>query len=435
MGNICYSFILIISMLLAGVFLFGCTSNSTTAQVSNGITYATGVGAGTQNIAALPAAREGQAYAATITPSGGTSPYICASVPAGSTIIGTIRLNADCTITGTAPILSSGTTHAAYPVKFTITDATGIVAGPFDLALEVIRAENQGQGQQGGVQQNNPNIPTLNLPQPLPNATVFNKYNQSFTVQGGTPPYLAMGCTWNGSYDYVGLESYIEEGTLKIRGNPREEDVGTYNISCCIFHRADTNEYSCWNTSISVVTVEETWTGAIQTSRYACYHDDMNGPQGRLDGSWTATVTVPAKLSELLANPDTFNADGIERHESTKVIWSGHETATQPCAGIDRGTYTAIGGTASNVVPRLDVDFGTKPAGLWLTSDNIDYPLLPGGYTTPLIPDWVNNDALSITLVPTSINESMISGDVVNGLGSYSLQTDKVGTFTLTRVK
>lgn len=134
------------------LFIVGCTKTPV-APVSNTITFDTGVGAGAANIIALPAAIEGQPYSVNIEPTGGAGPYVCDSVPAGSNIIGDIRLTAGCIIVGTAPMLSPGTTHGIYPVVFTIRDANNILSGPFNLALEVVKREQQVQG--APVQQGN----------------------------------------------------------------------------------------------------------------------------------------------------------------------------------------------------------------------------------------------------------------------------------------
>jgi len=426
---------LFMGILFLGILLFGCTGQSTTAQVSHGITYTTGVGTGAQNIAALPAALEGQAYSAGITPSGGTAPYTCASVPAGSVIIGSIRLNADCTITGTAPILSSGTTHAAYPVRFTVTDANNIVAGPFDLALEVIREENQGQGQIVVGQQVNPNLPTLNLPSQLPNASLFKNYNQSFTIHGGILPYLSKACEWNdgNGKQPIGIYAYVENDALLILGTPQEVDVGKYNLSCCIFDSPSSNAYSCGNTSISVLNDEETWTGTFQTSRGACYNIDTKLYYGKLGGSWTATITVPVRLAELMSDSNNFDTDEIRN--IMKTVWSGSESVTEQYENVNVYRHTmvnlAVGGSVSNVKARSTVYGGEQFAPLDLNTDDINLPLLPGGcqdYNFDGEPTTLERSISSLILIPKSINETIITGTI--DLGGV-----EQGTFTLTKVK
>ncbi|VVB73440.1 Uncharacterised protein [uncultured archaeon] len=428
-------------ILTAGFLLFGCAGNTPVAQVSNNITFTTGVGTGAQNVVALPAALEGAAYAATITPSGGAQPYRCESIPPGSMIIGTIQLNAACVIAGNAPVLSPGTTHGIYPVRFNIIDNNGVVAGPFDLALEVVKSQGQDQGQQQG-QQVNPDIPTLILPQHLPNATVFRAYNQTFLVQGGTPPYQAMACKWNGGYgNIMGLEADIQDGVLNIRGIPRNEDVGEYDISCCIFVKAGSSELACWNTTLSVEKVEETWAGTFQTKRSACRSIYTQARQGELSGTWTATITIPARLPDLLADSTLYDLDSVRYHSTTKVSWDGSESVAQQCADIVEGGrsvptyYTAFGGSAS-VQPRFDVDY-SRSANLSFYSEDINLPMLPGGFCSD---GWIKptgkcsylDDAQSgIELVPTSTGENRIEGNILGYFASDAVS----GTFTLTKVK
>jgi len=134
----------LIFMMLGLIFLLSCTKTPV-APVSNAITFDTGVGVGIANTVALPVAMEGQPYTVAINPIGGNAPHVCESVPPNSFITGTIALGNNCVIAGNAPMLSPETTHGIYPVVFTIRDTNNVLSGPFNLALEVIKREQQGQ--------------------------------------------------------------------------------------------------------------------------------------------------------------------------------------------------------------------------------------------------------------------------------------------------
>ena len=414
MENIYHNFVLIISLLLIGAFLFGCAGQSTTAQVSHGITYTTGVGTGAQNIASLPAAREGQPYSAAITPSGGSPPYRCTSVPAGSAIIGDIRLNEGCTITGTAPILSSGTTHAAYPVKFMITDASGTVAGPFDFALEVVREENQGQvnvGQPGGQQ------PIIQLPQQLPNATVGKEYNYTLKASGGAggPYSFHVDPRWDAN-SFPG-SSYDGNGVLHITLYWINETT-TYPLSLCVYDN-EMNE-GCGNTSLTVIAIGEEWTGTLQTSRDICGYwigaDYAYG--GKLTGSWTIALKVPTSLVDAL-NFDYAAINlgywwpAIYGQPFIEAKWSGSESATPQCTSQSYGV--GIPGSVSDLPPYVHVSKDQivleAPEGEMM---------LPGGFPSHS----------AIMLKSTSVSDTKISGSIEVGY-----ENKEIGTFTLTRIK
>jgi hypothetical protein len=432
MGNHMGKITVYLGILFLGLFLLGCAGQSTTAQVSHGITYTTGVGAGAQNIAALPAAKEGQPYAATVTPQGGTPPYVCSSVPAGSTIINDIRLNANCTIVGTAPILPSGTTHAAYPVKFMIADANGVVAGPFDLVLEVVRSENQGQGQQGGVQQINPNVPTLNLPSRLPNATVGKEYNYTLKASGGTGPYMySLNPRWDIS-SFPGSVYFDEsnDGILHIHLNWINE-TAIYPLSLCVYD-AKGNE-GCENTSLTVTTTIEEWTGTFQTSRDVWCDQTGAGAvrDGKLAGSWTVTITTPTSLVDTLALDyvGTYWSPNVYGQPYFEGKWSGSESVTKQCTEPKYGV--AVPGSVSDLptyvhVSNHEIDLGASQEGEMM---------LTGGYSCSSCSSSgaMTSQSGYALLNTTSISDAKISGTV--SIYEYTIDLREIGTFTLTKVK
>ena len=329
-------------------------------------------------------------------------------------IIGTIHLNADCTIDGAAPMLSPGTTHAAYPVKFTIVDASGIVAGPFDLVLEVVKAEAQGQGQQGGVQQNNPNLPVLNLPTQLPPAYGGKNYSYAPLYGGGTGPY------WFSIEQSLPPLLYQEwaNGTITGRADRHDEDT-KYDFSICVHDSM--GAVACGNTSLTVISTKETWTGTLQTSRPMCGYEPSGSHGGwayesSLSGSWTTTFTVPSSLVESLAAPKDYI---YFVYTATSGIWSGSESSTRQCS-----SKQVTGGSVSDVPIYAYVEDGiirliNKDSGNWL---------LPGGVAYP---DGIAEQELEISLVPTSVSNTTISGTI---LLIYPRQ-NATGTFALTRVK
>jgi len=71
----------------------------------------------------LPAATSGEPYAAGVTAAGGTKPYKCA-LKAGSSLPTGLGLSNTCQISGTAPLLGSGTTMSiSAPFAITLTDS------------------------------------------------------------------------------------------------------------------------------------------------------------------------------------------------------------------------------------------------------------------------------------------------------------------------
>jgi hypothetical protein len=346
-------------------------------------------------------------------------------------IIGTIHLNADCTIDGAAPMLSPGTTHAAYPVKFIITDATGIVAGPFDLALEVVKVEAQGQ-QQGGGQQNNPNLPVLNLPAQLPPAYGGKNYSYIVNASGGAggPYSFSMG---PGSEQSLPVGLYVDWANGTIMGKTELHDNDTrYDLTIC----AQDNLYTgtCGNTSLMVLSTKETWAGTFQTSRPVCGSWPKEGwtYESSLSGSWTATFTIPTSLLESLAGPENYQYFG---EAQTSGTWSGSESPTKECVGPSIGR--AIGGSDSNVpiyayvndITSMDDKRPMKGKYILLTVAAGNY-ILPGGETY-IDREGIGGQELSIDLVPASISNTTITGTVwIN----YAADNG-IGTFTLTRVK
>jgi hypothetical protein len=108
----------------------------------------------------------GSPYAATLTASGGTSPYTW-SLPAGSSLPGGLTLNPDGTITGTP------TTVGTTTVNVQVTDS----GSPAQTATQQLTLTV------------NPPPLVVTTAGPLPAATVGSAYAASVAASGGTSPY------------------------------------------------------------------------------------------------------------------------------------------------------------------------------------------------------------------------------------------------------
>jgi hypothetical protein len=329
-------------------FLSGCAGGSTVAPVSKGITFGTGVGSGSQNFAVLPAGKESQLYSAKITPSGGSAPYSCKSVPAGSAIAGTIRLYEDCSIAGVAPYLSPGTTRAAFPVKFQVIDSKGVVAGPFDLTLEVIAGEKS-----TGVQE----APPIAQPsQPIPAAGITTAPPDVPPAPNNPPETQAAGCT--SPYDGTWSGTVTGSGTVNLEdySSTRPFSV-SYDLEFtakCKQGYSDGHGGSLWAAKITHAKASHPFFGCIdgcaplpestyvRESEIATIFDrttsmDINFPNG-------ASIS----LSDLFISQDgkTITKQCDQCMQETG-IWIGANAPWDPSADMDKDTYIETHGCGS----------------------------------------------------------------------------------------
>lgn len=115
--------------LVTAILITGCVGQKSFITFTTNVT---GKDAAGREIEILPGAYSGEQYTWTISPQGGTEPYNCSLSP-GSSLPGTLQF-VGCTVRGTAPPVLTDT---FFPFSFTITDANGTRAGPFELSLPV----------------------------------------------------------------------------------------------------------------------------------------------------------------------------------------------------------------------------------------------------------------------------------------------------------
>ena len=283
--------------------------------------------------------------------------------------------------------------------------------------------------EKGAVTEMGKNPPRIDMPSKLPDAPIFKEYNVPLVISGGEPPYL-YGYRWNGKQAQT-IE--VGEGGL-IRGRPREEEMGDYSLNVCVY--GNNQAYSCSDLSVSVVKEEETWTGTFHTSRTACYDFDSDTSQGRFEGTFTATITIPARLADLISNPSDFSTESIFSYDKKyyQFIWSGSESVADQCRDVtkyDNYHYQAIGKSVSYNEARISIWYG-EPNGMIGLSSDWKFPLLPGvydRYRRDISESTPSGSIDSIILIPTSINDAEIKGII-----KYSPDSVEIGTFTLTKV-
>ncbi len=214
----------------AGLTLTGCTVSGTptTAGSSPVVVKVTDSGSPAQNASqnetiviapavlvitgTLPNGTVGTPYSATITASGGTTPYTCSitgTLPAGLTLSG-------CTVTGTP------TTAGSSPIVVKVTD-TGSPAQTASSNETIVI-----------------NPAALTITGTLPNGTVGSGYTATITATGGTSPYtcsitgtlpaglILTGCTISGTPTTAGSTTITV--TVTDSGSPQQTASQTETI-------------------------------------------------------------------------------------------------------------------------------------------------------------------------------------------------------------
>ena len=400
----------------AGLTLTGCTVSGTpTSAGSSPVTVkVTDSGSPAQNASsnqtiviapatlvltgALPNGTVGKVYGATITASGGTTPYTCSitgALPAGLTLTG-------CTVSGTP------TVAGASPITVKVTDAGSPAQNVSANETIVI------------------NPAALTITDTLPNGTVGSSYSATITASGGTSPYtcsitgtlpaglILTGCTVSGTPTSAGSSSVTvtvtDSGSPAQNASQNETIVinpaplslttstlpdGTVNVpySATIGVSGGTSPYSCTITSgtlpaglsISGCTVSGTPTTAGSSTVTVKVTDS---------GSPTQTTSGPETI---VINPAALTITNSLPNGTVGVVYSA--------------TIDASGGTTPY---SCSITSGTLPAGLSLTGCTV------GG--TPTTPGTSN-----ITVLVT---DSGSPNKTVSGPESITIQPS--GTLSLT---
>jgi hypothetical protein len=433
----------------AGLSLTGCTVSGTpttagsspiTVKVTDGGSPAQNV-SGNETIVINPAALTitgtlpngtvGSSYSATITASGGTSPYTCSLVgtlPAGLILSG-------CTVSGTP------TTAGSSSITVTVTDS----GSP---------AQNASQNETIVI---NP-APLSLTTSTLPDGTVNVPYSATIGVSGGTSPYncaitsgtlpdgLSLsGCTVSGTPTTAGSSTV----TVKVTdtGSPTQTTSGPETIVINPAALVLTNTLP--NGTVGVV-----YSGQIDagggTTPYTCSITSGTLPAGlSLTGCTVGgTPTTPGTSNITVMVTDSGNPNKtVSGPESITIEPSGtlSLTGTLPIATVGVPyTYTlqATGGLPPYTYA---LTAGSLPAGITLQPDGTisGTPTTPGASSfTATVTDSASATA-SLPLIllvqyPTTPYDGELTGpyaylfqgydDVLAGVLAY--QTGSVGSFT-----
>ncbi|MCX6769804.1 MAG: putative Ig domain-containing protein [Candidatus Micrarchaeota archaeon] len=236
--------VILAAITVAFLLFFGCAGTSNqTAENSGSIAINTSVKI--NGASALPAATSGQLYNTKITVSGGSAPYNCSAAP-GTTMPGALVFSEPgCSITGTAPILDSGTPTAIYPISVLVRDSQGN-SESFKLMLAV-----------------NQPAPKLVLPEEIPAAEIGKYYEYNFCVPS-SQSMLDCG-------QLPGFESVTSPFTFTVSGQPIGLSMSTngllsgtvpvgaitnnYAITVCVTDLVGTE--TCADTTLPVVAQQE----------------------------------------------------------------------------------------------------------------------------------------------------------------------------------
>jgi hypothetical protein len=354
----------------AGLTLTGCTVSGTpTTAGSSPITVkVTDSGSPAQNAShaetiviapatlaitgTLPNGTVGVPYSATITASGGTTPYTCSIVgalPAGLTLSG-------CTVSGTP------TTNGSSPVTVKVTDS----GNP---------AQTASAGETIVI---NPAPLTINGT--LPNGTVGAPYSTTIGASGGTAPYtcsitgtlpaglILTGCTISGTPTTAGSSTITV--TVTDSGNPAQSVSATQTIT------VNPAPLSLTNSTLPDGTVGVPYSATIGvnggTSPYNCTITAGTLPAGLTITACTVSGTPTAAGSSTVTVKvtDSGNPAQTISGPETIVIDPAALTLTNTLPNGTVGVaYSATIGASGGTSPySCSITAGTLPAGLTLTA-------------------------------------------------------------------
>lgn len=271
-----------LSLVLISFVLFGCagqTPSEANQQAASGMAINTS--AKINGVSVLPAATSGQPYNVKMTVTGGEPPYNC-SATEGTTLPGNLVFSEPgCSLSGSAPILPSGTTTKMFPISFIVRDSNETVGGPFQLSLVV-----------------NLPAPKLSLPEKIGTAETESPYAYNFCEAAsqdklgcnkialggsisGTPPYsfTASGQPLGISMGMNGMLS----GTV-----PKGANAGNYKITVCVSDLTGTQ--ACADTSLEVVEKQEE--AKPKETQLSC----------PADGNWKGIVSAVG-VADMIGSP------------------------------------------------------------------------------------------------------------------------------------
>ena len=384
----------------AGLTLTGCTVSGTpTASGSSPITVkVTDSGTPAQNASqpetiviapaalvitgTLPNGTVGVPYSATITATGGTSPYTCSIVgalPAGLTLTG-------CTVSGTP------TASGSSPITVKVTDS----GNP---------AQTASAGETIVI-----NPAPLAINGTLPNGTVGTPYSATIGATGGTAPYtcsitgtlpaglILNGCTISGIPTTAGSSTITV--TVTDSGNPAQSASTTETIT------VNPAPLSLTNSTLPDGTVGVPYSATIGvnggTSPYNCTITAGTLPAGlSITGcSVSGTPTTAGSSTVTVKVTDSGNPAQTISGPETIVIDPAALTLTNTLPDGTVGVaYSATIGASGGTSPyTCSITAGTLPAGLTLTGCTVSgTPTTPGTDNVTVMVTDAGNPAKNVS--------------------------------------
>ena len=155
----------------------------------------------------------------------------------------------------------------------------------------------------------------------------------------------------------------------------------------------------------------ETWSGELTSGRFVC-NAEGGTLDGKLEGKWTLTFTLPRSLTDALS-------PGAEvwSREGEYGDWSGSESNTVDCSDPE---YDAVGGSVSHIAVEAYVHHGA----IHLLTKNDDAVLLPGAWVSVKNTAYRGGSISGVNLVATSVTPGVVSGtfDLNPGTGTFTLR-------------
>lgn len=350
----------------AGLTLSGCVVSGvpTTAGTSPIVVKVTDAGSPAQSVSSnetiviapsalaltntLPNGTVGVSYSASITATGGTTPYACSitgSLPSGLTL-------SNCTVSGIP------TTAGSYPVTVNVTDAGSPAQNVSSSQTIVISPA------------------VLTLTSTLPNGQVGVPYSSAITASGGTTPY---GCTVTGA-----LPAGLTQTGCNVSGTPTAS--GSFTVNVKVTDAGTPAQNASANQTVVIAPAALTLTNTLPdgtvgvpysatiaatggTNPYTC---SITGslPAGLTQSGCTVsgTPTAPGSSAVVVKVTDTSSPQQNASANETINIAPAALTITSTLPGGTVGTPYSSTITAANGTPPYSCSItGALPSGLALT--------------------------------------------------------------------
>ncbi|MFA5930299.1 MAG: putative Ig domain-containing protein [Candidatus Micrarchaeia archaeon] len=427
--------LLALSSALALLLLSGCASApqeggkpaaaAGDTSAPSGIVFSDDYG---NEVSALPAAYAGEQYFSSIYPGAGDYPFEC-TLAQGSNLPGQLAFaSGTCELSGRAPLLSAGSTRAAYPFTFSIRDANGASFGPFTATLEVVPMP--------------PYFGMTNYPGP---ARIGAPYSHDFChpasesplncghtpssddPSGGVPPY-----TFTASRLPLGL---IMRSDGHLSGTvPKGASTGRQEFEVCA---ADsTGAEACSNASILLLAPAEKWAGTLSGKNANTADSNLvsAGTSWKYDG--TLEFEFPASLVSMMRASEIDIQTGNGTLSGTQTILSQSKFGT--------GVMKLTGGSVPSTPVEVEAFGGGTRQFIEITAP------VGSNFLNGYVETYHNDGALlsrsgfftdKISLTVTSVTDSTISGTWLfseqydtrpRGYGGVYIQTT---SFTLNKVE